>query len=140
MPGKHHTLGTLPLHLSPRRRLIAGAVVVPLLFALVGLWTSTSRQRPEQSQPITPPPASASAVPSPSSSSPAPSRSSSASPPAARRTSPPARVTTAACTDQQSAGYGSGGGFSGQREGCRGQQGGSGYSQFGRGRGGWGGF
>src|SRR6266545_1500379 len=101
MPGKHHALLDLPLHLSPRRRLTVAIAVALLVFAAIGFRTGTSRHHPAQPMPVTSPPASASAEPSPSY---APSRfarvasPSTASPSAsrsARRTQTPAPATKA---------------------------------------------
>jgi hypothetical protein len=146
MPGKHHALLDLPLHLSPRRRLTVAIAVALLVFAAIGFRTGTSRHHPAQPMPVTSPPASASAEPAPSY---APSRfarvasPSTASPSAsrsARKTQTPAPATTAPCTDQQYGGFGSGWGYH-QGAGCSGQMDGLGYPPFGGGGGpGGGGF
>jgi hypothetical protein len=143
MPGKHHALRDLPLHLSPRRRLIVGIAVALLLFAAIGFRTGTSRHHP--AQPVTPPPASASAEPS-LSSSPTPVASGryarAASPsasPSAPHTQTPATASTAPCGDLQTRGFGSGGGYR-QGAGCPGQMGGPGYPAYGGGGPGGGGF
>jgi hypothetical protein len=146
MPGKHHALLDLPLHLSPRRRLIVGIALALLVFAAIGFRTGASRHRPAQPMPTTSPSASASAEPSPSSApsgfarvaspstvSPSASRS-------ARRTQTPAAATTAPCTVRQYGGFGPGGGYR-AGAGCPGQVAGPGYPPFGGGGGpGGGGF
>jgi hypothetical protein len=142
MPGKHHALLDLPLHLSPRRRLIVGIALALMVFAAIGFRTGASRHGPAQPMPITSPPASASAEPSPSY---APSRfarvaSPSTVSPSALRKQTPAAATAAPCTVRQYGGFGSGWGYR-EGAGCTGQTAGPGYSPFGGGGGpGGGGF